>query len=312
MSYFELFLSNRRLLTFGILLTFFSGFGKTFLISLYVPYFISEFELSKTSFSAIYAVTTIASGVCILYLGALIDQTKLKYYTLMVAVGLIASCILLNVSYNIWFLALGIFGLRLAGQGLMIHTSVTAITKYFRRSRGKAVSIALLGHPLGEAILPGIVAILISIVGWRSAILYSADFMALILIPMVLFLLRRKPKVVEVTQKEEKAKVKKTSVKKVTDKEVEWSIGKVLRDKRFYFIAPSVACLAGVNTALMFYMIPIAESKGWSAEWMAVSFAGFALGNSSATLGVGPLIDKFRASRLFPFYILPLALALIV
>src|SRR5690606_16851637 len=95
-------------------------------------------------------------------------------------------------------------------------------------------------------------------------------------------------------------------------KEVEWSIGKVLRDKRFYFIAPSVACLAGVNTALMFYMIPIAESKGWSAEWMAVSFAGFALGNSSATLGVGPLIDKFRASRLFPFYILPLALALIV
>lgn len=308
MGYFELFLSNRKLLTFGILLTFFSGFGKTFLISLYIPFFIAEFELTKTSFSALYAFTTIASGIFILYLGSLIDKTKLKYYSLMVALGLIASCILLNVAYNVWLLAIGLFGLRLSGQGLMIHTSVTAIARYFNKCRGKAISIAFLGHPLGESILPVCIALLIGIAGWRNAILFSGDLIALVLLPMVLLLLRSKPKVVERQEKRQiKAAKGSKAVKKISG---DWSLVKMLKDKRFYFLAPSILCLAGVNTGLMFYMIPIAEHKGWTAEWMALSFIGFAIGNSTANLTVGPLVDRYRASRIFPFYILPLALGM--
>src|SRR4051794_5709073 len=119
MDYFRLFLYNKRLLSFGFLLTFCSGFGKTFLLSIYVPDFLKEYSLSNTEFGLLYALATIASGVLLMYFGKLIDRTKLKKYTMYVSIGLILSCVMVTLSHSIFFLALGIFGLRLTGQGLM-------------------------------------------------------------------------------------------------------------------------------------------------------------------------------------------------
>src|SRR3954468_6447145 len=84
MVYVRLFLSNKRLLTFGIMLTFFAGFGKTFLISLYIPELLKEFDLGLTTFSGLYALATIAGGIFIIYLGRLIDDIKLRKYAIWV------------------------------------------------------------------------------------------------------------------------------------------------------------------------------------------------------------------------------------
>src|SRR4051794_12069766 len=104
MEYVRLFLSNKRLLTFGIMLTFFSGFGKTFMISLYIPDFLKAFELNITAFSALYAIATLAGGFFIIYLGKLIDDIKLKRYAIWVTLGLAFSAIIVAFTHNIFFL----------------------------------------------------------------------------------------------------------------------------------------------------------------------------------------------------------------
>ena len=50
----------------------------------------------------------------------------------------------------------------------MSHTSTTAISRYFNKRRGKALSIVFLGMSLGEFILPVLIVYLLSIFYWRE------------------------------------------------------------------------------------------------------------------------------------------------
>jgi MFS family permease len=298
MEYFRLFYFNKKLLSLGILLTFFSGFGKTFLISQYIPFFVKDFNLSITDFCLIYAFATIASGIAIIYIGRMIDNTELKKYAIMITFGLTASTLLLSFSQNIFFLAIAVFGLRLSGQGLMNHTCFTVISRYFKRCRGKAISISVIGHALGEAILPIATVLLIFAYGWRNTLIITAGFMFITLIPPIAGFFKNIPKAKEDFLK--KIKRKKKLVKE------EWTINKILRGNQFYLLAPIVFILPFIFTGLMFFMVPISNYKGWTIEWMSYCFIGFACANLFSSFTAGQLVDRFKARRLLPFYLLPL------
>lgn len=63
MNLYRFFLANRNILFFGLLLTFFSGFGQTFLLALYIPEITSELNISHSLFSTTYALATLCSGI---------------------------------------------------------------------------------------------------------------------------------------------------------------------------------------------------------------------------------------------------------
>ncbi|GAL83522.1 major facilitator superfamily protein [Sporocytophaga myxococcoides] len=303
MIYFRLFYSNKKLLFVAILLTFFAGFGKTFLFSLYIPDMIQEFQLSTTGFALIYSVATITSGILVFYLGKLIDQTKIFTYTLWVAIGLVISCCLLSFSYNLVFLFIAVLGMRLSGQGLMNHTSLTIISQRFKRCRGKALSLAIIGTPLGEAILPLVVAWGVHHYGWRPAIFYSSMVLALVLIPAI-FLLKQKNKVFE------KFPGTKPKVKpQLSNKK--WTIKKLFKDQRFYIVAFPVFLLAFLVTTLMFFLVPIAKSKNCSPELIAFAFPFFASGNFISTFFTGNILDKISSTKIFPYFLWPFAMCII-
>lgn len=306
MEYLKLFIYNKRLLSFGILLTFFSGFGKTFMLALYVGDFMHDFSLSATSFSMVYAIATVAGGVVFIYFGKFIDDIGLKKYTLFVIAGLISSCLLLAITSNVYLLLLGIWGLRLTGQGLMTHISVTAMTQRFKRCRGKAVSMAVLGHPLGEAILPLLACTVIHLYSWRTAMFISSAVMLVVLIPAVIILFRTKFKPVDLKTR------KKVKIRKSAKSDVPWTVKRILSDKKIYQIAPNMFTLAFLNAGLLFFLIPIAKEKGWAEQWMIHCFTAYGIGSFLAGILTGSLIDRYRASRFFPFYLLPYAIGILL
>jgi MFS family permease len=63
-------------------------------------------------------------------------------------------------------------------------------------------------------------------------------------------------------------------------------------------------------TSLFLYPGPLATFKGWPLETMAAAFIGCAAARRVGPLAVGPLIDRVGAVRLFPFYLIPVALGL--
>jgi MFS family permease len=301
MDYLRLFLSNKRLLGFGMMLTFFSGFGKTFMISLYIPDFLKEFQLSNTVFSTLYAIATIGGGIMIIYLGRMIDRMPLKTYAILVALGLIGSAAMIAFTHEVFFLLVGLLGLRLTGQGLMNHTSLTAMSKYFKRCRGKAISISIMGHSIGEGILPLMTATTIGLFGWRDSLGFSAVFMALILVPLTLSFLNKKPKAIEEGLK---------PAKKAHKVKEDWTVKRILKDDAFYLMAPNVFIMPFIFTGLMFFMIPLGVYKGWTVEWMAYCFTGFAIANFSSSIITGHFIDRIKAMKLFPFYLLPMIIGI--
>lgn len=81
--------------------------------------------------------------------------------------------------------------LRLAGQGLSGHTAETAMARYFKLQRGKALSVSSLGYPVGEGILPVAIAGLLAITSWRMTWGIIAAAIALIFIPFIFYVLKK-------------------------------------------------------------------------------------------------------------------------
>ena len=59
-------------------------------------------------------------------------------------------------------------------------------------------------------------------------------------------------------------------------------------------------------TGLMFHQIHMIESKGWEMSWFAACFAAFAAMSVVAGIISGPLIDRYSARRLIPWYLAPM------
>lgn len=64
-----------------------------------------------------------------------------------------------------YFIAL--FGLRLFGQGMSSHLAMTFVARWFVRERGRALGLAFLGYPAGEAVFPMLMALLLGQFTWR-------------------------------------------------------------------------------------------------------------------------------------------------
>ncbi len=309
MNYYRFFLANRNILLFAIILTLYSGFGQTFILSLYIPEIIKEFQISQGLFSSIYAAATLCSGITIIFAGKIIDRMPIMKFSMLVIAGIIAANLMAGLSLNLFMLFLAIFLLRFFGQGLLTHTSMTAMGRYFSKSRGKALSIAYLGFPIAEAAMPIAIITLIITIGWRESFLFSSVFIIVTLLPVVLILLRKfdSSKIVE----EARSKARKTKEISI-DQQRTWAQREIFKTLDFYVFAPTVFFVGFTLTALFFYQTFIAGFKGWSLEWMALNITAYAVSSLVFSILAGPLIDKYSARKVFPFVLIPMIAGLLV
>lgn len=296
----------KRLAFFGFSFTFFSSFGQTFLISLFVPGILVSFGISNAYFGTLYSMATLASAFSLAWIGSKIDQLALKKYALFVCGGLVLSSLFLAVSQWVWMLFIGLYGIRLFGQGLSTHTAHTAMGRYFITMRGKALSIANLGFTLGEAALPITVTALIAAFGWRAGYMGISLFVLLVLPAIILLTLGKDPgRYGEIQPRQnDRDKGKKPGS--------DWRRSRVLKDYRLYLLLPAAVVSPFLLTGLFLYQTQLAEFKGWDIEILASAFIAFAAAKSSFSLISGPLVDRFTACRVFPFVLIPFMLGLII
>jgi MFS family permease len=215
----------------------------------------------------------------------------------------VAALLLLSSARHLVVVVIAFYGLRLFGQGLMSHTAVSAMARYFEANRGKAIGIATLGHPLGEATLPLLVTLLIGGFGWRSTLQFSALSVAIVVLPATLLLLRGA-----------RSRLKKFEATSDTDAAAmpHQSIWQLMAERRFWIITPLVFMTGYTNTALFFFQLKLGEARGWTPEWVAGSLSAFALASALGMAGAGPLVDRLSGRQLFPGYMIPYVAGLLV
>ena len=300
MNTFKFIIGNRRFLGFGLLCTLGANMGQTYFIALFSSSIRSEFLLSHGDFGTVYAIATLMSALAIIWAGKKIDQIDLRLYSAIVLIGLATASGLMSVADNVIVLILALFGLRLFGQGLLRHTAVVSMAKYFENTRGRAMSVVSLGFPVGESIFPIIAISTIAYIGWRDTWGIIALIIAFALLPISQFLLKGHG---ERHKNYEKDKLKKEKLLEEKN---------ILHDPNFYIILSAALMAPFLLTGVFFHQLALANAKGWDVTWLASSFPAFAGATVFSSLLTGSLVDRFGPGRILPFFLLPLIAAMAV
>ena len=300
MTYIAFALKERKLLSFAVSFTFFSSFGQTFLIALFVPFYLTAFDLTNASFGTLYSVATLTSAFSLPYLGQWIDRIPLRRYSMFVAGGLFTSALLMTFSWHISMLFISLVLLRLTGQGLSSHTAQTTMARFFDHQRGKALSISNLGFPMGEAIFPVAIAGLLELFHWRVTWGIISALILIVLIPAIWFLVRESK---TVSEKDDERK-RSTSTKE--------SYKIIFKHPTLLFVLPSILLPPFWATGLFLYQVSYAGQLGWTAAIIATSFVMFAATRILMGLFAGPLVDKYSAHAVFPFFMIPMIIGFFI
>ena len=299
--------TDPRLLLYGFLLSFGSGFGQTYFIALFSGNVRAEYGISHGGFGAVYAAATIGSALALTWTGRWIDHIDLRRWTVAVVVLLAAACLAMALAWNMASLVVAIFLLRQMGQGLMSHTSMTSQARYYVTARGRAVATAGMGHPLAEAVLPPAAILLVVAIGWRESWFLFAGVIIVIILPLSLWLLRGHAVRHETHLVATRADAP-SGGGRATNGARQWTRGEVLRDYRFYVLLPVIMAPAFIGTGIFFHQILLVESKGWTIDLWAASFVAFAASNVVAALTFGAIVDRVGTLRALPYMLAPLAL----
>ncbi len=263
------FVIHRRFLAFGFLAAVFSSFGQTFFISLSGGHIRAAFNLSHGDFGLLYAIGTVSSAVLLIWLGRKIDDVDLRIFTAFVIIGLGAACLGMAHVTGPVTLVLAVFALRLCGQRLMSHIAFVSMGRYFDAHRGKAVSVASMGFPAGEAIFPIIIVGVIAAIGWQDMWLALGIIVLGLLFPILMFLLRghqhRHAALIDDHQSA-------FGEKRLSG----WTRAQVLRDPKFYVLIPSVLAMPYIGTGFFFHQVHLVTEKNWSLSLFASFFVIFA------------------------------------
>ena len=298
---FNFIYKNLNLLFFGFLIAFASGFGQTFFISLFSQDFRDTFELTNTEFGSLYSIATVLSAITIIWAGKLIDTVSLRKYTLAIILGLSITCLMASFVFNVFFLFLVIYFLRLFGQGLMGHTSRTTMARYFNTNRGKALAISGFGFSVGEIIYPAAVVFLLLTIGWRLT-WFSSSIFIIIFFGIIFYFIF----------KINNFKKENNGSEKIDLSELSWRRRDVLKDFKFYMYLPLSLLMSFTVTGFLFHQVYIAEIKSWTLINLAQGFIFYAISGIIGSIISGILIDKLTGRKLIPIHLLPMLAIFIV
>ena len=299
-QYLQFVTRHWAMLSFGLITVFWGNFGQSFFVSWYGTAIQKSLNLSATAYGSSYSLATAGAGITLMFVGGWIDRWPLRRFTTVIALGLLVATGILSISQNIIVLTIGFFFLRLFGQGLLPHTGYTTMSRFFDINRGKAISIAISGIPLGEVILPIIAVALIGAIGWQHSWQVIGLTIPLLFLPLVLWLLKVEHPPEYLPEN------------RVILGNDSFGRREMLRDYRFWLALPAVLAGPFIITGIFIHQGFILEAKGWSSVWFASCFVIYGISHWLSSMLSGVLVDRLNAMQLLPYFLVPLAIGLFV
>ena len=292
-----------KVIIFGFIFTFFSSFGQSFFLGLFNSSIRNELSITHGQFGSIYASATLLSSFLLIWVGKKIDDINISRFALMVILLLSFSSFFFSKISSVSFLFIAIFLMRFSGQGMMSHTATTTISRYFTKSRGKALSTGWFGLSSAEFILPVLIVYLLTIYDWRN-IWMIISLTVIVFLPLSSYFLVRKLNFESRETDDDEG----SSGKNIKH----WKRVEVIKDYRFYIICANMLAMPWIATGTFVYQSFILESKNWGPFIIAQSFMAYSVLSVITLFISGFLIDKFTSRKLLIFMNIPLLLSVIV
>ena len=289
-----------KVIIFGFIFTFFSSFGQSFFLGIFNTSIRNELSITHGQFGSIYASATLLSSFLLIWVGKKIDDINIFKFALFVTLLLSFSSFFFSKISSVIILFIAIFLMRFSGQGMMSHTATTTISRYFTKSRGKALSTGWFGLSAAEFILPVFMIYLLSVTDWRAIWVYIS-ILVLLFLPIFSFVL------VKNLNFDSREELSEDESKIINIKN--WTRPEVLKDYRFYIICMNMLAMPWIATGVFVYQSFILSSKGWGPYIIAQSFMVYSIASVITLFLSGFLIDKFTSRKLLVYMNIPLLLS---
>ena len=292
-----------KVIIFGFIFTFFSCFGQSFFIGLFNSSIRETLSITHGQFGTIYASATLFSSLLLIWIGKKIDDVNVLKFAIFVTILLSFSSFFFSKSSSVAFLFVAIFLMRFSGQGLMSHTASTTISRYFTKSRGKALSIIWFGLSSAEFIMPVLIVYLLTLLVWQDLwVIFS--LIVLICLPLASYILVKDVKL-DTREGSQNKILKEENIKN-------WKRIEVLGDYRFYIVSLNMLAMPWIATGVFVYQSFVTNSKGWGEYTIAQSFMSYSIFSVITLIVAGYLIDKFTSRKLLIYMNIPLFLGTLV
>jgi len=291
-----------KVILFGFIFTFFSSFGQSYFLGLFNSSIRDALSITHGQFGSIYASATLCSSLLLIWVGKKIDDVNIFKFALFVIILLSFACFFFSKVSSVFLLFIAIFLMRFSGQGMMSHTASTTISRYFTRTRGRALSISWFGLSSAEFIMPVLMVYLLTIIDWQNLwLIFSIT--VLIILPIASFLLIKN---LNLDSRE-------TSDENIKEVEIkQWNRREVIKDYRFYIISLNMLAMPWIFTGFAVFQSFIQTSKGWGPYVIAQSFMSYSILSVLTLFLSGFLIDKFTSRKLLIYMNIPLLFSVVV
>ena len=291
-----------KVILFGFIFTFFSSFGQSYFLGLFNSSIREALSITHGQFGSIYASATLCSSLLLIWVGKKIDDVNIFKFAFFVIILLSFACFFFSRITSVFLLFIAIFLMRFSGQGMMSHTASTTISRYFTKTRGRALSISWFGLSSAEFIMPVLMVYLLTFIDWQNLwLIFSIS--VLIILPIASFLLIKNLNLDSREANDE-------NIKEVEIKQ--WKRREVIMDYRFYIISSNMLAMPWIFTGFAVFQSFVQTSKGWGPYVIAQSFMSYSVMSVLTLFLSGFLIDKFTSRKLLIYMNIPLLLSVIV
>jgi predicted MFS family arabinose efflux permease len=291
-----------KVILFGFIFTFFSSFGQSYFLGLFNSSIREALSISHGQFGSIYASATLCSSLLLIWVGKKIDDVNIFKFAFFVIILLSFACFFFSRVTSVFLLFIAIFLMRFSGQGMMSHTASTTISRYFTKTRGRALSISWFGLSSAEFIMPVLMVYLLTFIDWQNLwLIFSIS--VLIILPIASFLLIKNLNL-------DSREANNENIKEVEIKQ--WKRREVIKDYRFYIISSNMLAMPWIFTGFAVFQSFVQTSKGWGPYVIAQSFMSYSVLSVLTLFLSGFLIDKFTSRKLLIYMNIPLLLSVIV
>lgn len=248
-----------------------------------------EFQPSRTVL--MLAMTVLSGGCAVLspFLGSLMDRLSIKWMMVTGGVLLASGYFLLSLTTS-FSQVLIIFGVLIAPANVLIGpVAITVLlSRWFTRTRGRAVGIAIAGISAGGFLYPFIIQGLLDAHQWREAFRLLGLVLLIWTVPATLMVVGR-PSDAGLKIEEDSANPKSAEAERL---KVQVSARQIMTDPAFWLLAVTVAIVTAGMKGMITNLAPLAMENGISLSDAAPLISVFAACSFIAKLNFAALSDR--------------------
>ncbi len=243
-----------------------------------------EFSWSRESVSAAFGIAAMTVAVCSPPLGQLLDRFPPRRIILpAVAVFGLAFASLSLLTPHLWHLYAVFFVLGVVGNGTAQMAYSRAVSSWFERRRGMALSLVMAGGAVGAIVLPPATDSLIASVGWRQAFLVIGLMVLVIGLPTVARFIRERPAIDRRPGEDSPAGGA--------------TVAEGMRSRAFWIVVVVLFFSSIAQNGALTHLPALLNDRGVTASGGAIALSAMGATSLAGRLITGYLLDRFFAGR---------------